>query len=76
MSRVRLVVMAEAVAAMIALIMPVTPSRSTGDWDLGRLLFAEPTYLQSAAACFVAPNLLIGLVWGGFRLVAREGGGR
>ena len=52
----------EAIAAMIALVMPLTPSKTGSTTGIPHLFFDEPTYLQEIAVHFVATNALIGLI--------------
>ena len=60
MKRWELFVLAEFVALLIGLVMPVTPSKTgTSDWSPAELLFAEPSYLQEVAVDFVLANLVM-----------------
>lgn len=67
----------EAIALLIALAVPITPSKTGSKWTPASLFWPDPTYLQEVAVSFVAVNLLvvlIGLVaWIAFKLGAGEG---
>ena len=52
----------EATALMIALVMPVTPSRTGTEWSLAELVFPEPSYVQEVVVYFAAANLVMLLV--------------
>lgn len=52
------VVLAEAAALMIALIVPVTPSKTGSTWSPAELFVPEPSYLQEVAAGFVIMHCL------------------
>lgn len=62
MSRVQLVGLSQVVALLIALVMPVTPSRTGSDWSLARAFFADPSYVHEVLVYFVLTNLLMGLL--------------
>ena len=49
----------EATALLIALVMPVTPSRTGSDSSPAELVWPEPTYRQEVLFWFVATNALI-----------------
>jgi hypothetical protein len=57
----------EAIALGIALVAPVTPSRTGSTWSPAELLTAEPTYLLDVLVSFVVVNLMFAvlamLVW-------------
>ena len=68
------VLWAEAVALVIALVTPITPSKTGSTWSPANIFSENPTYLEKVAASFVVVNLLLvvlGLVawvvvrWGG-----------
>jgi hypothetical protein len=58
------VLLTEATALLIALVMPVTPSRTGSTWSLAELVWPEPSYLQEVAVYFLATNALILLIGG------------
>jgi hypothetical protein len=63
--RLKGVLLVEGVALAIALVTPVTPSKTGSDWTFADVVWEEPSYLQEVAASFVVVNLLlmfIGLV--------------
>ena len=49
----------ESIALAIALVTPITPSKTGSTWSPAHLLWTDPTYLQKVAASFVVVNLLI-----------------
>lgn len=61
------VVTVEAISVGIALVMPITPSKTGSSWSPAHLFTPNPTYLEQVAASFVAVNLIfVGLgmlVW-------------
>lgn len=55
----------QAIAILIGLAMPVTPSKTGSRWSPAQLFTPEPTYLQEVVVYFVMTNstiLAIGLV--------------
>lgn len=66
------VLLTEATALLIALVMPVTPSRTGSTWSLAELVWPEPSYAQEVAVYFLATNALIlvigGIAWVAYRL--------
>ena len=64
---------AESIALGIALVAPLTPSKTGSTWSPAHLFTADPTYLEKVAASFVVVNgllLFLGLVaW----VVSRRG---
>ncbi|MBT8479822.1 MAG: hypothetical protein KJO06_12950 [Gemmatimonadetes bacterium] len=57
--RVKGVLVIEFVALAIALVTPITPSKTGSTWTPADPIWPDPTYLQKAAASFVAVNFLI-----------------
>ncbi len=51
--------LAEGAALMIALLMPITPSKIGSDRGIADLLIHEPTYLQEVLVYFVMTNILL-----------------
>jgi len=52
----------EASALLIALVTPVTPSKTASRWTPADLFLADPSYFQKVLASFVAVNLLIAIL--------------
>jgi hypothetical protein len=55
-------VLAEAVALAIALITPITPTRTGSTWSAAELFSANPGYLEKVAANFVMVNGIMGVL--------------
>ena len=49
----------EAIALLIALAMPITPSKTGSTWSPAQLFATDPSYLMEVAVYFVITNLLI-----------------
>ena len=58
MKRREWVLLSQGVALMIAMVMPVTPSKTGSEWSMAELVFREPSYVQEVAVYFVLTNLL------------------
>lgn len=59
------VLLVEAIALLIGLAMPITPSKTGSTWSPAQLFWPDPSYLEEVAVYFVMGNLLmlvIGLV--------------
>ena len=56
------VLVVEGVALAIALVTPITPSKTGSTWRFAGLFWTDPSYLQKVAASFVVVNWLIGLI--------------
>ncbi len=54
--------LAEGAAVMIALLMPITPSKTGSVRGLPHLLLPEPTYVQEVLIYFALTNLLLVLL--------------
>lgn len=52
----------ETIALAIALVMPLTPSRTGSTWSFAHLYWPEPTYLQKVFATFLVGNALFALL--------------
>lgn len=63
------VLLIEAAALLIALVTPVTPSKTGSTWTPAELLFVEPSYLEKVLVSFLFVNILIG-VFGGLLWIA------
>ncbi|NIP57954.1 MAG: hypothetical protein GWM92_15865 [Gemmatimonadetes bacterium] len=62
LERWKLLALVEGVALMIAVIMPVTPSKTGSEWAPAELVFPDPSYLHQVAVYFVLTNLMIALL--------------
>lgn len=51
--------LAEGAAVLIALLMPITPSKTGSDWTLAQLFIPDPGYLQEVLAYFLFTNLVL-----------------
>lgn len=49
----------EAIAVGIALVTPITPSKTGSTWSPAHLFSPDPTYLEQVVASFVVVNLLL-----------------
>lgn len=58
----RIVAILEWIALLIALAMPVTPSKTGGDFSFADWFFAGPSYLQEVLVYFVLTNLILGVL--------------
>ena len=57
------VILAEAAALMIALVTPITPSKTGGPaWTPADMFSTDPSYLEEVAASFVLVNVLIAVI--------------
>ena len=67
LARAKGVLGVEAFALMVALVTPITPSKTGSTWSPGELFSTDPSYLEDVAASFLMVNgllLVIGLmVW-------------
>ncbi len=70
------VLVTQAIALGIALVSPLTPSKTGSTWSPAELVWPDPGYLQKVLASFVTVNLLlvvIGLVaWVALRWGQRD----
>lgn len=51
--------LAEGASLMIALLMPITPSKIGSNRGIAELLIHEPTYLQEVLVYFIMTNILL-----------------
>ena len=58
----RLVIILEWIALLIGLAMPITPSKTGGDFSLADWFFDDPNYLQEVLVYFLLTNLFIGVL--------------
>ena len=65
------VFLVEAAALMIALLMPITPSKTGSTWSPADFFWEEPSYLQEVAVGFVTMNLLIAVIGLGFWITSK-----
>lgn len=56
------VLVIEFIALAIALVSPVTPSKTGSSWSPAELFAAEPSYPQKVLAAFVTVHLIIALL--------------
>jgi len=49
----------EAIALLIGLAMPITPSKTGSTWSPAHLFSADPSYLTEVAVYFLMTNVLI-----------------
>jgi len=56
------VLLTEGTALLIALVTPVTPSKSGSNWSPADLFTADPSYLEKVMASFVTVNLMIAVL--------------
>lgn len=49
----------EFIALAIALVAPVTPSKTGSTWSPADVIWTDPTYLEKVAASFVTVNVMI-----------------
>jgi len=65
--RLKAVAVLEVIALLIALVEPITPSKTGSTWSPAEIFTADPRYLAKVLASFVSVNLLIAalgvLVW-------------
>ncbi len=61
-SRWKTVLLIEWICLLIALAMPITPSKTGGDAGLADLFFDDPSYLQEVLVYFVFGNLVFGIL--------------
>lgn len=54
--------LAEGVALLIALVTPITPSKTGSTWSPADLFVTDPNYLEKVIASFVAVNVLIAVL--------------
>lgn len=54
--------MLEGVALLIGLAMPITPSKTGGDFSLADWFFEDPSYLQEVLVYFLFTNLVLAVL--------------
>jgi hypothetical protein len=60
-TRWKLLVLVEVAALGIAMVMPVTPSKTGSRWIPAELVFADPSYGQEVLVYFVLANIVFGV---------------
>jgi hypothetical protein len=58
----KIVAILEWAALLIALAMPITPSKTGSDFSLADWFFEDPSYLQEVLVYFILTNLLLGVL--------------
>jgi hypothetical protein len=65
--RLKAVAVVEVIALLIALVEPITPSKTGSTWSPAQIFAADPSYLEKVLASFISVNLLVtilgGLAW-------------
>lgn len=56
------VVLVEATALLIALVTPITPSKTGSQWTPADIFSADPSYLEKVLASFVVVNVMIAII--------------
>lgn len=52
----------EFIAVLIALAMPITPSKTGGDNDLAKYFIEDPSYIEKVFVAFIVTNLLFAVI--------------
>lgn len=52
----------QTIAVAIALVMPITPSKTGSTWSPADLFWEDPTYLEKVLASYVVVNILLVLL--------------
>ena len=60
--KLQVLLLVESIALVIALIVPITPSKTGGNTRLGKYFFDEPTYLHEVAVNLVMLNLILAVL--------------
>lgn len=66
-------ILSQAIALMLAIIIPVTPSKTGSPWSPADFVFDDPSYLQEATVIYVLVNGVMALL-GGYVLIATKWG--
>ena len=56
------VLLTQAAAILIALVSPITPSKTGSTWSPADLFIADPSYLAKVLASFVVVNIMIAVI--------------
>jgi hypothetical protein len=62
--RLKAVVVVEGIALLIALVEPITPSKTGSTWSPAEIFTADPSYLAKVLASFISVNVLIAILGG------------
>lgn len=54
--------MTQGLALLIALVTPVTPTKTGSKWSPAELFLADPSYLEKVLASYVVVNLLMAVI--------------
>ncbi|UCC47377.1 MAG: hypothetical protein JSV41_07650 [Gemmatimonadota bacterium] len=57
-----IILIVEFIALLIGLAMPITPSKTGGDFSLADWFFDDPSYFQEVLVYFLLTNLVLGLL--------------
>lgn len=60
--RVKALMALESIAVAIALVTPLTPTRTGSTWSPAEIFTTDPSYLEKALASFAAVNLLLAVL--------------
>ena len=60
--RLKAVAVVEVIALLIALVEPITPSKTGSTWSPAEIFAANPSYLAKVLASFISVNLLIAIL--------------
>lgn len=60
--RLTAVLVVEVIALLIALVEPLTPSKTGSKWSPAELFTADPGYLEKVLASFIVVNLIIAIL--------------
>mgnify|MGYP001821379938 CR=1 FL=1 len=74
--RARAALVVEGMALMIALVTPITPSKTGSKWRPGSLLSEDPTYLLDVLASFLMVNALILVIGVAVWITAKSSGSK
>lgn len=58
----KIIFLLEFMALLIGLAMPISPSKTGGDFSFADWFFENPSYLQEVLVYFILTNLLLGLL--------------
>lgn len=63
----------EGIALAIALVAPVTPSKTGSTWSPAEIFTADPSYLQQVLATFVSVNIIMAFLGAVIWVAGRRG---
>ena len=67
-----ILILVEATVLMIALIMPVTPSKTGSSWNPAGLIWPDTSYAKEVVAWFIVAHILLAIVGVGIWIVTRR----